>query len=140
MTGRYQSDALAKRNEIVAPPAPRSCQDHSFELPSGLYWASAAFLFGFVAVTAMGFAHRELIVPMAIIIFFLGMFFAIPALFVRTAPKDSRRALSWSELMECGIDTATGRTSGREAAVLVVMLPLLVFCWGIAAVAIAALV
>ena len=47
MTGRYQSDALAKRNEIVAPPAARSCQDHSFELPSGLYWASAAFLFGF---------------------------------------------------------------------------------------------
>lgn len=139
MTRRYQLDVLAKRQEIVAPPAQRSCQDHSFEMPTGLYWASAAFLFGFVAVTSIGFATPGLIIPVGIIAFFLGMFFAIPALFVRSAPKDSRRSLSWSKLMERGIDTATGRTSGGEAVVLLLILPVLIFCWGLAVVAIAAL-
>ena len=140
MTARYQQDLLAKRQEIVAPPAPRSCQDHSFELPSGLYLASAIFLFGFVGITAMGLAHRELVVPMGIIVFFLAMFFAIPALFVRVAPRDRQHILTMAELMDRGIDTATGRTSGREAAVLVLMLPFLIFCWSIAVVVIAALV
>lgn len=140
MTAHYQSTALAMRQEIVAPPAQRSCEDHSFEIPSGLYWTSAAFLFGFVAVTSIGFASAGLMVPIAVIVFFLAMFFTVPALFVRTSPKDSRRGLSWSGLMEGGMDTATGQTSGREAAVLVLILPLLIFCWGLAVVSIAALV
>lgn len=140
MTARFQPTILAKRNEIVPPPTRRSCEDHSFELPTGLYWASAAFLFGFVAVMSVGFRHQELLVPMAIIVFFLATFFAIPALFVRVAPKDSRRPLSWSELMEAGVDTATGQTSGREAAILVLMLPLLIFFWAVAVLAIAAIV
>ena len=139
MTRRYQLEVLVKRQEIVAPPAQRSCDDHSFEMPAGLYGTSAALLFGFVGVTSIGFATPGLIIPIGIIVFFLGMFFAIPALFVRRA-RDSRRALSWSELMECGIDTATGPTSGRETAILVLILPMLIFCWGGAVVAIAALV
>ena len=140
MTRSYSLDVLVKRQEIVPPPAQRSCEDHSFEMPTGLYWASAAFLFGFVGVTSIGFATPGLIIPIGIIVFFLGMFFAIPALFVRSAPKESRRPLSWSDLMERGIDTATGRTSGREAVVLLLILPLLIFCWGVTVVAIAALV
>ena len=140
MTGRYQSDVLANQHEIVAPPAQRSCEDHSFEMPTGLYWASAAFLFAFVGVTSVGFASPGLMVPIAIIVFFLAMFFAVPVLFVRSAPKEARGALSWSALMESGIDTATGPTSGREAAILVLILPLLIFCWGVAVVTIAALV
>ena len=140
MTARYQSNLLALRHELVAPPAQRSCEDHSFEMPTGLYWASAAFLFGFVGVMSVGFESPGLLVPIAIIVFFLAMFFAVPVLFVRIAPKDSRRALGWSALMERGLDTATGQTSGREAAVLVLILPLLILCWAVAVVAIAALV
>ena len=140
MTARYQSNFLALHRELVAPPAQRSCDDPNFEMPTGLYGASAALMLGFVAVASIGFATPGLIIPIGIIVFFLGMFFAIPALFVRTAPKDSPRALSWSELIEDGIDTATGPTSAREAAVLVLILPLLIFCWGVAVVAIAALV
>ena len=139
MSGRFQLGILTKRQEIVLPPALRSCNDHSFGLPNEVYWASAAFLFGFVGAMSLVFAHRELIVPMAVIVFFLAMFFAIPTLFVRIAPKDTRQSLSWSQLMDAGIDTSTGRTSGREAAVLVLMLPFLILCWGLAIVAIAAL-
>ena len=139
MTARHQLDVLTKRQEIVLPPAQRSCEDHSFGLPTVIYWASAAFLFGFVGTMSLVFAHRELIVPMVVIVFFLAMFFAIPTLFVRIAPKDTRQSLSWSQLMEAGIDTATGRTSGRETAVLVLMLPFLILCWGFAIVVIATL-
>ena len=41
---------------------------------------------------------------------------------------------------EHGINTATGHAGGAEAAVLVLLLPALIFCWGVAAVLIAALV
>ena len=72
MTRSYSLDVLVKRQEIVPPPAQRSCEDHSFEMPTGLYWASAAFLFGFVGVTSIGFATPGLIIPIGIIVFFLG--------------------------------------------------------------------
>ena len=140
MTARYNSTVLAIRGEIVGPPRQRSCEHHSFEMPTGLYLASSALLFGFVAVTSIGFASAGLMVPIAIIVFFLAMFFTVPVLFVRAAPSDGRRALCWSALMDGGIDTATGQTSGREAAILVLILPLLIFCWGVAVVVIAAVV
>lgn len=140
MTTHHRSDILLQRAEIVAPPERRACDDHSFEMPTGLYGAAAALMFGFFVVMSIGFGAPQLIVPMAVIIIFTTMFFAVPILFVRQAPEDGSRALRWSELLERGIDTATGRTSGWEAAVLVLALPFFIFCWGLAIVAIAALV
>ena len=48
------------------------------------------------------------------------------------------RAKSWSRFQAEGIQTAFGRTSAREATVQVLILPVLIFLWGIAAVVIAA--
>jgi hypothetical protein len=140
MTARYNSQILVARDEIVAPPAPRACEDHSFEMPTGVYVAMALFFAGAIAVLATAFTSG-MAVSYAIVFAFLIAFFGIPAIFVRTAPGDEgSKALGWSIFRESGIATATGRTSGGEAAMLVLLLPFLILCWAIAIVTIAALV
>jgi len=50
-----------------------------------------------------------------------------------------KQGLSWSMFRYKGVETATGRTSAAEATVLVLLLPFVVLCFGIAVVTIAAL-
>ena len=141
MSAHHQSAALLKRDEIVAAPTARACNDHSFEFPTRIYGAMIALFFGFLAVMAIGFAEPAMVVPMGINFFFLTAFFAVPAIFVRASPDDvGPRALRWSDFMRNGVETATGRTSGGEAVVLALILPFLVLCWGIAVTIIAAAV
>ena len=141
MTVRHQPAVLLQRDEIVAPPVGRACDDHSFEFPTAIYGAMAALLFGFMAVMAIGLAAPGLAVPMGINFAFLIAFFAVPAIFVNGSPEHvGSRALRWSDFMREGVDTATGRTPGGEALVLTLMLPFLILCWGLAVVTIASLV
>jgi hypothetical protein len=140
MTTRLTHDLLTARNEIVAAPSPRACDDRSFELPARLYGATALMFTGFVLVLGFAFRHPQLAVPFGVIIAFLSAFFIVPSLWPRLKPVESRTpALGWSEFMENGINTATGRTSGAEATVLVLLLPFLILCFAIAVATIAAL-
>lgn len=139
MTRRADHVQLLARDEIVAAPEQRACNDHSFEMPAGVYWTMGALFFGFMAVMATGFAHPELAVPMGINFAFLTAFFAVPMIFVG-AKGSGGRALRWSVFMREGIATATGRSRGGEAVVLTLLLPFVIFCWGIAIVVIAAAV
>jgi hypothetical protein len=139
MTSRIDRVKLLAREEIVASPAQRACEDHSFGLPPAIFGAMAALFFGFLGVLAIGLAEPQLIIPMGINFAFLTAFFAVPAIFAGVA-RDESRSLRWSEFMRKGIETATGHSSGREAAVLVLMLPALIFFWAIAIVTIVALV
>lgn len=140
MTTRQTPDVLVARDEIVAPPAQRACVDQTFELPGRLYVAMALMFAGFVAVLAFAF-RGHMAVSFGVIFAFLTAFFAIPAIFPRMAPEESRaKALSWAMFNYKGIATATGRTSARDATILVLLLPSLIFCFGIAVATIAALV
>jgi hypothetical protein len=139
MTKRINHGQLLDQAAIVASPQARACDDHSFEMPTPVFVAMAALFFGFLVVMTVGFANPGLAVPMAINFVFLAAFFAVPVLFVRT-PRGGNPALKWSRFMKNGIQTATGRTSGTEAAILTLLLPLLILLWAIAIVAIAAIV
>lgn len=125
---------------IVPAPAleQRACEEHSFELPGALYAGLASCFFGFLAVMTVGFAAPMLAVPMGISFFFLTAFFAVPAIFV-AASHDKSGALRWSEFVRKGVQTATGHNSAGEASVLMLTLPVLILCWAIAVVTIAAL-
>jgi hypothetical protein len=95
------------------------------------------------AVTVLAVAFRtDMAVSYGIIFAFLAAFFAIPALFVRTARGrgGNTRPLDWYTFRESGIATATGISSAGEATTLVLLLPALIFCWAIAVAVIAALV
>lgn len=139
MSVRIDPDLLQSEARLVVAPNRRACEDHSFELPTGLYVAMAALLFGFLAVLAAGLSSPGLVVPMAINFVFLTAFFAVPSIFVR-ASREGNIPSSWARFMDRGIETATGHSSGKEAAVLMLMLPAFIFCWALAIVTIAALV
>jgi hypothetical protein len=139
MTTRQTSEVLLARDEIVAAPAECACTDQNFELPSGLYVTMALLFAGFVGVLGLGFRGGHMAVVYGVIFAFIAAFFAIPAMFPAMAP-DRRKALSWAMFRMRGIETATGRSSAGEATVLVLLLPFLIFCFGMAIAAIAMIV
>lgn len=139
MTTRVKAEILVARDEIVASPAARACDDQSFELPTGLYIAMASLFAGFVGVLSVAFRGGHMAVVYGVIFAFIAAFFAIPAMFPAMAPN-RKKALSWTMFRMRGIQTATGRTSASEATALVLLLPVLIFCFGMAIAAIAMIV
>lgn len=140
MVGRQTREQLLASGEIVSAPVERACTDQSFELPSGIYIAMASMFTGFVAVLGLAFRGGHMAVVVGVIFAFIAAFFAIPALFPSVgAPSGRSHAMSWDKFSARGIATATGHSSAREATILVLLLPFLILCFGIAVVTIAAL-
>lgn len=114
--------------------------DRSFELPKVLYGATVALYLGFLAVLAAGFSSPGLIIPMAIFAFFIVAGFGVPALWTRMRPDNPVAPLDWGRFRREGIATLTGRLTAGEAAAQMLVLPVLIFFWGVTTVIIAALV
>ncbi|RPF70828.1 hypothetical protein [Aurantiacibacter spongiae] len=127
----------------ISAQAPRQLRnapvDRTFELPGILYAATVGLFLGYVAIMGWGFAHPEMILPVAIFAIFIVAGFGVPAIWTRLAPDSPARAKSWSRFVAEGIDTATGPLDAKAASVQVVILPVLIFGWGVAVVSIAAL-
>jgi hypothetical protein len=84
----------------------------------------AGLFIGFVSILCAAFAMPGLLVPYAIFVIFIVVFFGVPALWTRMKREENRsRSLRWNEFAEKGIDTMTGRTPATEATVLVLLLP-----------------
>ncbi len=140
MTSHETKLELLARGEIVEAPAERACTDQCFELPSGIYIAMALMFAGFIAVLASAFRGGHMAVGYGVIFAFIAAFFAVPAAFPNVGGEDARnKALSWFDFSDRGIMTATGHSSAGEATTLVLLLPFLVLCFGIAIATIAAL-
>ncbi|MDE1467868.1 hypothetical protein [Aurantiacibacter sp. D1-12] len=126
----------------TAPPATdrNDPVDRTFELPVGLHVATAGFFLAYVVMMGIGFAHPEMIIPIVICGLFVIAGFGVPAVWTRLAPGTKSKALAWGRFQQDGIMTAYGRTTARDATVQVLILPVLIFLWGLAMVTIAALV
>jgi hypothetical protein len=135
LTREIAAEAAEVRTELLQPVT----VDRSFELPRALYLATAGLYLGFVAVMAIGLATPGLAIPLAICAVFIGMFFAVPTIWTRMRRANPVAPLTWDRLRRQGIATMSGRLSAGEAAVQVLMLPALIFVWGIAAITIIAL-
>lgn len=81
-----------------------------------------AALMGAFAITLGGEGHSAFAI--AIGVFFVAMFFAVPIVFLRLERDGSRRP-SLTTFLETGIDTATGRLSGGGALVQMLIVPFL---------------
>ncbi|MFT4026202.1 MAG: hypothetical protein QM676_05310 [Novosphingobium sp.] len=137
-------DALRTAAVIVPAPAAAAPQardeiDRTFELPTGLYVATAGLYLGFVGIMAATFGNAGLAIPLAIFALFIAAAFGTPALWARMSPAKSRGALTYGALKNRGIMTATGRLGAGAATAQVLVLPVLIFFWGIAIAIIAAL-
>lgn len=140
MSRRQAREQLLVREEIVAAPAKRACEDQTFELPTEIYMAMVTMFAGFIAVLSLAFRGGHMAVIYGVIFAFIAAFFAVPALFPAIAHDESRaRALSLLDFGQRGIATATGPASAREATILVLLLPFLILCFGIAVATIASL-
>lgn len=134
-------ELIGEKARIVdAPTGERATTrvDRSFELPKALYGATVACYLGFLAITAVAFASPGLIIPAAIIAFIIAAGFGVPAIWVRMKPENRQRALDVDHFAGRGIMTHTGRLKPRDATIQVLVLPVLVFLWGLAVVTIAA--
>ncbi|MCB2065967.1 MAG: hypothetical protein KDE15_04920 [Erythrobacter sp.] len=114
--------------------------DRTFEMPKGLYLATVALYLGFILTMALTFSSTELVLPYAAFVLIIVAGFGVPTIWARMAPETRSTATSWARFQQEGIQTAYGRTSARDAAVQVLILPVLIFLWGVTAVIIAALV
>jgi len=142
MAERQTRQLVAEQAAIFEEPAIRlpTAVDRNFELPAGLYAATAAGYLGFVGLTALAFGNPKLIIPFAIIAVFIAMFFGINAMWMRMKPDHPQQLTPWSRFRRQGIMTAHGRSTAGAATVQVLILPALILLWGLAVVTIAALV
>ena len=140
MSKHLTRELVAEQAAIVAAPKPRHEVDRTFELPKGLYAATVALYLGFLAVMATGLSSPGLVIPMVIFTLFVVAGFGVPAIWARLAPAPRSRQMSFAQLRRDGIATLTGRISARDASVQMLILPVIIFCWGVTTVTIAALV
>lgn len=113
--------------------------DRNFELPTRLYVATAGLYMTFLAVMWGAFANPELAIPMVIFSLFVVAGFGTPAIWTRLKGNTSA-SLTWDRFAQCGIQTATGRCTVRDAVLQMLILPVLIVCWGISVAIIVALV
>ena len=138
MSVQYPTTAFVTEVAIEAPE--RDSTDRTFGLPTSLYVVTVGSYLAFLGVMAVGFQSRDMVLPMVIFVAYIVMLFGVPMLWARMKPDNDSRALGWGDFMHHGVDTWTGRTSGAEATLQVLILPVLVLLWGLAVVTIAALV
>ena len=129
---------------VVDQPAPVPVRhqvdaDRNFGLPTTFYAVMAACYAGFLVITVTAFASPLLIVPMAVIGLFLVMFFGIPITWTRFRGNDSKPA-TLGEFELKGFMTNTGPLRPRDAAIQMLILPVLLVLWGLAVVIIAAII
>ena len=114
--------------------------DRTFELPTALYGWTAGLYLAFMGVMTMGFGNPGLILPVAVIVLLIVAAFDVPAIWTRMAPGSRRAPLTWSRFQWDGVRTHYGHSKAGDATVQVLILPVLIFAWGLAVVTIAALV
>ena len=140
MSKHLTRELVAEQAIIVAAPKPLHEVDRTFQLPKGLYAATVGLYLGFLVVMAVGFSTPGLIIPMAIFTIIIVAGFGVPAVWTRLSPITDSKQITFSKLQREGISTLTGRLSAKDASVQMLVLPINVFCWGVATVSIATLV
>lgn len=113
--------------------------DQNFGLPTALYGATVACYLGFLAIMLASFAAPMLMIPMVIFAGFIIAGFGVPTIWTRLAGNRTK-PLSYGQFQNEGIMTHTGRCAPRDAAVQMLILPVLIVAWGLAVSIIVALV
>ncbi|GMN02720.1 hypothetical protein [Erythrobacter sp. MTPC3] len=126
----------------AAPVQPKRNQvegDRNFELPTALYGITVGCYLGFIALMFAAFSAPAMIIPAVIFAVFVVAGFGVPAVWTRLAGNDSK-AMTMGKFKNAGIMTYTGRLAPRDAAIQMLILPVLIVLWACAVIAIAALV
>ena len=123
--------AAAKRSQVEG--------DRNFELPTALFATTAGCYLAFLGVMFAAFGNPVLVLPMILFAVSIIAGFGVPAIWVRLRDNVSK-PLTGDQFARKGIMTNTGRLRPRDATIQVLILPVLVVLWGIAAAIVAAVV
>lgn len=147
MAQKLNRAAMADHADVHdAPPAASESHqvDRTFELPTGLYIATAVCYLAFLGITALAFSHTELVIPMVVLVLLIVAAFGLLGIWSKLAPGSSStfgiKAKSWAKFQREGIHSLTGHNTAGAATVQVLILPALIVVWGLAVVTIAAIV
>ncbi len=147
MSKHFQDHLDRGEARIVAAPKPADLvaprhqveTDRNFELPTALYGAMVGLYLAFFGVMFAGFGGPGLIIPTVIFVGFVVAGFGVPAIWTRLKGNTSL-PMTMGKLKHAGIMTHTGPLSSRDAAIQMLILPVLIVFWACAAITIAALV
>ncbi|HET9628552.1 MAG TPA: hypothetical protein VFP14_03615 [Novosphingobium sp.] len=106
--------------------------DRTFELPAGLYGITVACYLGFVGLMSLLFMNGELVLPMVVIVFSVIAGFGLCRQWAAMKPGNDAQALTSGQFANRGIQTLSGRLTATEASAQVLILPVLLMCWGVA--------
>lgn len=125
MTVHQPIAELADRARIVAP-----AKGDMFDLPRVIHAAYIGCFVAFLAITGGMFMTGELVLPFAIFVIYLAMFFGVPLVMARMMPDT--RPIRWQQFRDRGIVVETGPCSADAALWQVMTVPVLIVFWGLA--------
>lgn len=123
----------------VADVPTRAKVDGNFGLPTGLYAATVGLYLAFIGLMGLLFANPELAIPLVVFAGFVIFAFGVAGYWTKMNPDNDNSPLTWRQLSSRGIQTLSGRLRAGEAAAQVLVLPVLIFAWGLAIAVIVAL-
>lgn len=118
-------------NAPVKGPRHQVEVDQNFELPTALFGATVACYLGFLGIMLASFAAPMLMIPMVIFAGFIVAGFGVPTIWTRLGGNKTK-PLSMGQFRNEGVMTNTGRCAPRDAAIQMLILPVLIVCWGLA--------
>jgi hypothetical protein len=133
-----QADLAAVASVTDAPVQTRV--DRTFELPAGLYGLTVACYLGFLGLMSVLFMNGELVLPMVAFVVSIIGGFGLGWKWVAMNPGSDARTLTMGQFASRGIQTLSGRLTAAEASAQVLILPVLLMCWGVAVAVIFAVV
>ena len=125
-----QADLAAVASVSTAPSHHKV--DRTFEIPAGVYGLTVACYLGFLALMSVLFMNGELVLPMVVIVFSIIAGFGLCRQWATMKPANDARTLTSGQFANRGVQTLSGRLTATEASAQVLILPVLLMCWGLA--------
>jgi hypothetical protein len=106
--------------------------DRTFELPAGLYAITVGCYLGFLGLMSVLFMNSELALPMIAFVVSIVGGFGLGYKWVAMNPDNDARTLTMGQFANRGVQTLSGKLTASEASAQVLILPVLLMCWGVA--------
>jgi hypothetical protein len=112
----------------VAPRAPVMGEAAAPDVPAALGWMILA-AYGAILAAFLTLYTGNLRATMMVAIsgVYMAVFFAVPVFFLKQELKQGDRP-SYARFLARGLDTWTGHIHGREAAILILSIPVVIAC------------
>jgi len=125
-----QADLSAVATVSTAPSQHKV--DRTFEIPASVYGITVACYLGFLGLMSVLFMNGELVLPMVVIVFSIIAGFGLCRQWATMKPANDARTLTSGQFANRGVQTLSGRLTATEASAQVLILPVLLMCWGLA--------